>query len=149
MAASFDQKPGPKVDWRGRAARRNGLMSEEYKKFRRCSTEIQAEKVKLLSEFEQWLSQQGFDSLTIQRHCEYAESFVSTFLLCQDATAANQQARHIAKFLSYWFIHTEWSVGPRSIKANAATLNQFCSFIEDKGRIDADILLKELNRIIE
>ncbi len=123
------------------------MLSEEYKNYKRAWVGIGQQKSKLLAEFEQWLGQKG-DSGTIQRHCQDVEPYVNTFLLCKEATTTSPGARRIAKFLVYWFIRRAAWANPTSIKENGASLEKFCSFMQEKGEIDASAL-KDLKQTIK
>jgi len=114
------------------------MLNKEYKSYQQVRVETKGKKAELLVSFEQWLSRK-VASGTIQRHCQDVEPYINTFLLHNEATAANQQARRIATFLSYWFIR-RGRAAPTSMKENAASLKKFCSFMHDKGKIDAPSL---------
>ena len=123
------------------------MLSEEYKNYKQAWGEIRQENAELLAEFEQWLSPK-VASGTIQRHLQDVEPYINTFLLCKEATTARPGARRIAKFLVYWFIRRAAWANPASIKENAASLKKFCSFMEEKGEIDASAL-KDLKQAIK
>jgi len=114
------------------------MLNKEYKNYQQARIETKGMKAKLLNAFEQWLGRK-VSSGTTQQDCQDVEPYVNTFLLYNEASAANQQARRIATFMGYWFIR-RGRANPASIKENAASLNKFCSFMQEKGRIDAHAL---------
>ena len=114
------------------------MLNKEYKNYQQARIEIKGTKAELLNDFEQWLGRK-VSSGTTQRHCQDVEPYISTFLLHNEASAANQQARRIATFMGYWFIR-RGRADPAPTKENAASLNKFCSFMQEKGRIDAHAL---------
>ncbi len=123
------------------------MLSEEYKDNKRAWAEISQENAKLLADFEQWLVRR-VASGTIQRHLQVVEPYINTFLLYRGAATASPGARRIAKFLVYWFIRRATWANPTSIKENAASLEKFCSFMQEKGEIDASAL-KDLKQTIK
>jgi hypothetical protein len=123
------------------------MLSEEYKDNKRAWAEISQENAKLLADFEQWLVRR-VASGTIQRHLQDVEPYINTFLLYKGAATASPGARRIAKFLVYWFIRRATWANPTSIKENAASLEKFCSFMQEKGEIDASAL-KDLKQTIK
>ena len=114
------------------------MLNKEYKNYQQARIETKGTKAELLNDFEQWLGRK-VSSGTAQRHCQDVEPYISTFLLHNEASAANQQARRIATFMGYWFIR-RGRANPASTKETAASLNKFCSFMQEKGRIDAHAL---------
>jgi len=114
------------------------MLNKEYKNYQQARIEIKGTKAELLNDFEQWLGRK-VSSGTTQRHCQDVEPYINTFLLHSEASAANQQARRIATFMGYWFIR-RGRANPASTKETAASLNKFCSFMQEKGRIDAHAL---------
>jgi len=123
------------------------MLNEEYKDNKQAWAEIRQENAKLLAEFEQWLVRK-VASGTIQRHLQDVEPYINTFLLYKEAAATSPGARRIAKFLVYWFIRRATWANPTSIKENAASLEKFCSFMQEKGEIDASAL-KDLKQTIK
>ena len=123
------------------------MLNEEYKDNKQAWAEIRQENAKLLAEFEQWLVRK-VASGTIQRHLQDVEPYINTFLLYKEAAATSPGARRIAKFLVYWFIRRATWANPTSIKENAASLGKFCSFMQEKGEIDASEL-KDLKQTIK
>ena len=114
------------------------MLNKEYKNYQHARIETKETKAKLLNDFEQWLGRK-VSSGTAQRHCQDMEPYISTILLHNEASAANQQARRIATFMGYWFIR-RGRADLASTKENAASLNKFCSFMHEKGKIDAHAL---------
>ena len=114
------------------------MLNKEYKNYQQARIETKGTKAELLNDFEQWLGRK-VSSGTAQRHCQDVEPYISTFLLHNEASAANQQARRIATFMGYWFIR-RGRANPASTTENAASLDKFCSFMQEKGRIDAHAL---------
>ena len=114
------------------------MLNKEYKNYQQARIETKETKAELLIDFEQWLGRK-VSSGTAQRHCQDVEPYINTFLLYNEASAANQQARRIATFMGYWFIR-RGRADPASTKENAVSLNKFCSFMQEKGRIDAHAL---------
>ena len=114
------------------------MLNKEYKNYQQARIETKGTKAELLNDFEQWLGRK-VSSGTTQRDCQDVEPYVNTFLLHNEASAANQQARRIATFMGYWFIR-RGRANPASTTENAASLDKFCSFMQEKGRIDAHAL---------
>ena len=114
------------------------MLNKEYKNYQQARIETKGTKAELLNDFEQWLGRK-VSSGTAQRHCQDVEPYINTFLLYNEASAANQQARRIATFMGYWFIR-RGRANPASTTENAASLDKFCSFMQEKGKIDAHTL---------
>ena len=114
------------------------MLNKEYKNYQQARIETKGTKAELLNDFEQWLGRK-VSSGTAQRHCQDVEPYINTFLLYNEASAANQQARRIATFMGYWFIR-RGRANPASTTENAASLDKFCSFMQEKGKIDAHAL---------
>ena len=121
------------------------MLNKEHENYQHARIETKETKTELLNDFEQWLGRK-VSSGTIQRHCQDVEPYINAFLLHNEATAANQQARRIAAFMGYWFIRRA-RADPASTKENAASLNKFCSFMHEKGKIDAPAL-KDIKQTI-
>jgi hypothetical protein len=123
------------------------MLNKEYKNYQQARIETKGTKAELLNDFEQWLGRK-VSSGTAQRHCQDVEPYINTFLLYKGAATASPGARRIAKFLVYWFIRRATWANPTSIKENAASLEKFCSFMQEKGEIDASAL-KDLKQTIK
>ena len=66
--------------------------------------------------------------------------FINHYLLYEDAYEAKDAVLEVDAFLGYWFIRkTMWS-SVNQIKANAASLKKFYTFMFEKGEIEQDDL---------
>ena len=66
--------------------------------------------------------------------------FINHYLLYEDAYEAKDAVLEVDDFLGYWFIRkTMWS-SVNQIKANAASLKKFYTFMFEKGEIEQEDL---------
>lgn len=124
------------------------MLNREYKAYKRARVGTEEKKANLLVEFEQWLSQK-VATRTIQQHSQDIEPYINTFLLRKEAATTGQAARRIATFLGYWFIPWASSASPASSKEHAGSVKKFCSFMQEKGEIDASVLNDLKQKITE
>jgi hypothetical protein len=96
---------------------------------------IREENGALLGEFRAWLADAGLSETTIKSHRYNVDFFVNHFLLSYDTLKPAEGIDSIAEFLGDWFIRkAAWS-SARSIKANAASLKKFYTFMSEKGLV--------------
>jgi site-specific recombinase XerD len=109
---------------------------------------IREENGALLGEFSTWLADAGLSTTTIRSHRYNVDFFVNHFLLSYDTLRPAEGIGSIAEFLGDWFIRkAAWS-SARSIKANAASLKKFYTFMMEKGHIKPEDL-SAMNRQIK
>jgi hypothetical protein len=124
------------------------MSTDEYKKYEQACAKIKEDNSKLLASFEQWLSEKGLGKKSIKEHVKNADFYINTFLLYEEAIPAKDGAWQISMFLGYWFIRKALWSSRTSIKANAASLKKFYTFMLEEGEIDADDL-QELKETIK
>ncbi len=85
---------------------------------------------------------------TIKKHVENIDFYINEFLLYEDAVEAKDGADNIGMYLEYWFIKKAVWSSAAQIKANAASLKKFYTFMNQKGLIAIEYL-NELKEIIK
>lgn len=120
-------------------------MAIDYKKYEANCKKIRQENKNLLDEFTTWLRKSNLKKKTIDSHVENVDFYINEFLLYDDAVEAENGAHGVSMFLGYWFIKKAMWASPSQIKANAASLKKFYTFMYEKGKIEKDDLddLKE------
>jgi hypothetical protein len=109
---------------------------------------IREENGALLGEFSTWLTDAGLSTTPIRNHRYNVDFFVNHFLLYGDTLRPAEGIGSIAEFLGDWFIRkAAWS-SARSIKANAASLKTFYTFMTEKGLVNPEEL-SAMNRQIK
>ena len=110
---------------------------EEFEE--KCKT-IRQNNLKLLEDFDAWLNVKRLTDQTIRNHINNIDLFINHYLLYEDAYEAKDGVFVVDDFLGYWFIRkTMWS-SVNQIKANAASLKKFYTFMFEKGEIEQDDL---------
>ena len=112
-------------------------MTSEYQQA--CDA-IRGENKKLIAEFAEWLANKGRSEPTIEDHRENVEFYLDHFLLNYEATKAEEGVYSVGSFLGDWFIRKAMWASRAQIKANAASLKKFYTFMLAKGRITARAL---------
>jgi hypothetical protein len=115
-------------------------MTDDYAKYESECEKIRAENAKLLDEFADWLAAKGLSEGTVGKHCENMEFYLNEFLLYEDAERAEEGVLMAGMFLGYWFIRKAMWASRASIKANAASLKKFYTFMLEKGKVDQEAL---------
>jgi len=116
------------------------MMADEYAKYERECKRIREANGKLLDEFGDWLAAKGLSDKTVDRHCQNAAFYVDEFLLYEDAEEPETGVLRVGMFLGYWFIRKAMWASRASIKANAASLKKFYTFMAEKGKVSQDDL---------
>ena len=118
----------------------------DYEKYEEECKEIKKSNEKLLDEFEAWLKSSGLSEKSINNHAENIDFYINEYLLYEDAAEAKDSVHAIGMFLGYWFIKKAMWGSQSTIKANAASLKKFYTFLYEKGDIEKDDLthLKEM-----
>ena len=112
----------------------------DYEKYERECRAVRAENEMLLHQFKAWLEAAGLSETTINRHRVNVDFYINEFLLYYDVTRAHEGAASIGMFLGYWFNRkAAWVSGP-VIKANAASLKKFYTFMCERGYIEQSAL---------
>ncbi len=105
----------------------------------KCNT-IRQNNIKLLEDFDAWLKVKRLTDQTIREHMNNIDLFINHFLLYEDAYEAKDGVLEVDDFLGYWFIRKVMSSSVNQIKANAASLIKFYTFMFEKGEIEQDDL---------
>ncbi len=115
---------------------------DEYEK--ECGR-IQEENDRLLAEYESWLQEKKLAEKTIRKHVYNVDFYINHYLLYDGTNEAKKGVFLIGGFLGYWFIRKAMWASMREIKANAASLKKFYTFMYENCYIDGDELddLKE------
>ena len=98
--------------------------------------QIKKENNELLENFKKWLQETGLSEKTINSHVNNAKFFINEFLVYEEAIPASEGGLHISMFLGYWFIKKAMWASPAEIKANAASLKKFYTFLQKSGTIE-------------
>lgn len=112
----------------------------DYDEYEQECTKIREENEQLLAEFELWLQEKNLADKTIRNHLYNVDFYINLFLLYEDAHEAKEGVYWIGEFLGYWFIRKAMWANVHSIKANAASLKKFYTFMLEEGYIEGDDL---------
>ena len=115
-------------------------MSQDYDEYERKCNRIRKENEKLLNDFAQWLAQTNLKDKTIQNHIQNVDVYLNDFLLYEDTVEAKDGWEDIDMFLGYWFIKKCLWASSAQIKASAASLKKFYTFIHQKGLLNQEDL---------
>jgi len=115
-------------------------MSDYYKKFEATCKKITKQNAILLNDFRVWLIAKGLGKETVGRHVGNAGFYIDHYLLYADAIPAAGGAKEIAGFLGAWFIRKALWANKSSIRANAASLKKFYTFMVERGETDPEDL---------
>lgn len=122
--------------------------------------EIRGANRKLLADFQKSLLESGLGQKAADRHIERVSFFINECLLSDEIPrTAAEGARWVDYYLGYWFIRKAAWASPQSIRANAASLRKFYTFMAGAGLVsdrDREAVLdqirfglKEWIRIVE
>ncbi|MEB3185454.1 MAG: recombinase [Cyanobacteriota bacterium] len=102
--------------------------------------DIRRDNVTLLGEFSIWLARNGLSDATVGSHRFNLDFYLNHFLLYGDTLRATDGVCYVSEFLGDWFLRkATWST-KASVKANAASLKKFYTFMAEKGMITAEEL---------
>jgi site-specific recombinase XerD len=102
--------------------------------------DIRQQNMTLLGEFSTWLADAGLSTATIKRHRYNLDFFLNHFLLFREPLKAPDGVSLVGEFLGDWFPHKAAWASKTSIKANAASLKKFYTFMADKGMVKQEEL---------
>lgn len=102
--------------------------------------ELKGEIEKFLKEFRKWLEDKGKAESTVDRHLSNCNFFLNEYLMYENVDSVEESPHAIGHFLGYWFIKKAMWSSPASIKANAASLKLWCTFLAEKGLITQEEL---------
>jgi site-specific recombinase XerD len=102
--------------------------------------EIAKANKQLLSAFAAWLAAAGLKQTTINQHCSNIDFFVNHYLLYYEAVEAKDGVDQVDGFLGDWFIRKAMWSSVASIKANAASLKKFYTFLAEQGMVEPGAL---------
>jgi hypothetical protein len=97
--------------------------------------QIREENAVLLSEFSTWLEEAGLAAATIRSHCTNLDFYLNHFLLYADTLRPADGVCYVGDFLGDWFIHKAVWSSKTTIKANAASLKKFYTFMAARGLV--------------
>ncbi|PIP65629.1 recombinase [Candidatus Peregrinibacteria bacterium CG10_big_fil_rev_8_21_14_0_10_49_16] len=109
------------------------MPEDSYKKYEVDCARIHKENATLLRDFERWLKDKNLSEKTVSAHIGNVEFYVNQYLLYSDITPAAHGAVHISGFLGAWFIRKALWANKSSIRANAASLKKFYTFMVERG----------------
>jgi hypothetical protein len=102
----------------------------------------------LLADFQKSLLESGLSLKTSDRHVEHVSFFINECLLSDDIPrTAAEGARWVDYYLGYWFIRKAAWASPESIRANAASIRKFYTFMAGAGLVsesDRDAVLGQI-----
>jgi site-specific recombinase XerD len=101
---------------------------------------IREENAVLLGEFSTWLADAGLSAATIRSHRYNLDFYLNHFLLYYDTLRAPDGVCEVGVFLGDWFIRKATWASKTSIKANAASLKKFYTFMAEKGKVTQEEL---------
>jgi hypothetical protein len=115
-------------------------MHDDIAVFEHLCKQLREENAILLGEFSTWLRGAGLATTTIQKHRYNVDFFLNHFLLSAEIQRPAEGISQVGEFLGDWFIRkAAWS-NTRWIKANAASLKKFYSFLLEKGLVGPEEL---------
>ena len=115
-----------------------------------CDTDcikIEKENDMLLDEFKQWLEKKNLAEKTIIQHVGNTSFYINRYLLYSEIIPAKKGAMEISGFLGYWFIKKAMWANEAHIRANAASLKKFYTFMVERGDTppeDLEILREDI-----
>ncbi len=115
-------------------------MSMTHEQYEQECERIRQENDVLLDEFAVWLQSGGLGEKSVRRHCDNLDFYINHFLLYEDVQKPEDGAHGVGYFLGYWFIKKSAWASPSAIKANAASLKKFYTFMVEKGRVSPEAL---------
>lgn len=115
-------------------------MTDNYQKYEIECEKIRKQNAKLLGEFAFWLQKSNLKDETIEQHVNNIDFYINEYLLYEDATEAKEGVFRTGMFLGYWFIKKAMWANPSQIKANAASLKKFYTFMLEKRLINKEEL---------
>ena len=116
-------------------------MPRDFETYERQCKKIREENVGLLGDFKSWLHGKGLSEDTVKRHLENIDFYLDRYLLYDDAFSASDGVHYVDGFLGYWFIRKAMWASAAHIRANAASLKKFYTFmLEEKHLIENDDL---------
>lgn len=116
------------------------MNKRAYEKYLKACEQIRTENEALLSEFQEWLLNQGLSSKVVKKHIDNIDFYLNEYLLYEDAVKAAEGAGRIDMYLSYWFIKKASWASPSLIRSSAASLKKFYTFMREKGLIGEEAL---------
>jgi hypothetical protein len=122
-------------------------MTDDYKRYEAACDRIRKENETLLKEFRSWLASDGLSQKVIDGHIDNVGFFIDTFLLRDGAVPAAAGATKVCNFLGGWFIRKCLWANKSSIRANAASLKKFYTFMVEQGKTppeDLEILKEDI-----
>ena len=122
-------------------------MSGDFKKYEAACARIQKENEALLKGFRSWLVGSGLSGKVIDGHIGNVQFFIDNYLLRYDSVPAAEGATSISGYLGGWFIHKCLWASKSSIRANAASLKKFYTFMVERGKTppeDLEILKEDI-----
>ena len=123
----------------------------EFEQYEADCQRIRTTNKQLLIEFENWLKSAGLSDKTIRNHILNVDLYINDYLLYETPVSEAQEgvdSGELNMFLGYWFIKKAMWASKSSIKANAASLKKFYTFLLEKGLIEKDDL-QELKETIK
>jgi intergrase/recombinase len=123
----------------------------EFEQYEADCQRIRTANKELLAEFEDWLKSSGLSDKTIRNHLLNVDLYINEYLLYETPVLEAKEgvnSGEINMFLGYWFIKKAMWASKSSIKANAASLKKFYTFLLEKGLIEKDDL-QELKETIK
>jgi site-specific recombinase XerD len=102
--------------------------------------EIREENATLLGEFSTWLAGAGLSTATARSHRHNLDFYLNHFLLYRDTLRPPDGVCYVGEFLGDWFIHKAVWASKTSIKANAASLKKFYTFMAEKEMVKQEEL---------
>ena len=127
------------------------IQMNEFEQYEADCQRIRTANKQLLIEFEDWLKSSGLSDKTIRNHILNVDLYINDYLLYETPVLEAKDGVYsgdINMFLGYWFIKKAMWASKSSIKANAASLKKFYTFLLEKGLIEKDDL-QELKETIK
>ena len=127
------------------------IQMNEFEQYEADCQRIRTANKQLLIEFEDWLKSSGLSDKTIRNHILNVDLYINDYLLYETPVLEAKDGVYsgdINMFLGYWFIKKAMWASKSTIKANAASLKKFYTFLLEKGLIEKDDL-QELKETIK
>jgi len=111
--------------------------SNQFEQHEQACNEIRKENAVLLTEFADWMRQQGVSERTVGMHLSNAAFYIQEFLLYEQPLRPQDGSGSIEMYLGYWFIRKGPIATPGTVKSTATSLIKFYSFLVENGSVTA------------
>lgn len=121
---------------------------DNYEQYEKDCADVRKANKNLLERFGAWLKVAGLADKTVGNHISNVDFYINEYLLNYEVIPAKEGAGDASMFLGDWFIRKATWSSAASIKANAASLKKFYTFMQEQGLVEKEAL-DELKQTIK